>query len=112
VCGSGEDADDLVQATYARVSRRPRWVRYGSERAYPMRVLRNVSYDTLNSGTRRREVPAELEEVEFAADARAHPELFVATRAAYAAIAPEQNLALLSLDPRKRRTTGMKEGNA
>src|SRR4051794_21051449 len=29
LCGSREDAEDLVQETYARVLRRPRWLRPG-----------------------------------------------------------------------------------
>jgi RNA polymerase sigma-70 factor (ECF subfamily) len=87
LCGSREEADDLVQETYARVLRRARWLRHGSERAYLMRVLRNVWYDTLNSGSRRREIPTELAELEFVSDARADPDLLLETRAAYAAIA-------------------------
>ena len=87
LCGSRDEADDLVQETYARVLRRPRWLRSGRERAYLMRVLRNVWYDTRNSAARRREIPMELDELDFAADARADPDVLVETRAAYAAIA-------------------------
>ena len=87
LCGSREDAEDVVQETYACVLRRPRWLRHGSERAYLMQVLRNVWYDTANSGARRREIPVEPEELDFAADARADPDLLVETHAAYSAIA-------------------------
>jgi len=87
LCGSREDADDLVQETYARVLRRPRFVRAGGERAYLMRVLRNVWYDTAGSPARRHEAAAAPEEFEFMADVRADPEILLEARAAYAAIA-------------------------
>jgi RNA polymerase sigma-70 factor (ECF subfamily) len=86
LCGSREDAEDLVQETYARVLRRPRWLRQGGELAYLMRVLRNVWHDSLNARARRFEIPTELEEIEFAADPGADPDLLLETRAAYAAI--------------------------
>lgn len=42
LCGSRQDAEDLVQETYARVLARPRNVRAGYELAYLMRALRNT----------------------------------------------------------------------
>jgi RNA polymerase sigma-70 factor, ECF subfamily len=45
LCGTSADAEDLVQETFARVLSRPRFVRRGGERAYLMRVLRNVWID-------------------------------------------------------------------
>jgi RNA polymerase sigma-70 factor, ECF subfamily len=45
LAGSGSDAEDLVQETFARVLSRPRRVRRGGERAYLMRVLRNTWID-------------------------------------------------------------------
>jgi RNA polymerase sigma-70 factor, ECF subfamily len=45
LCGSSADAEDLVQETFARVLSRPRFVRRGGERAYLMRVLRNIWID-------------------------------------------------------------------
>jgi len=87
LCGSREDADDLVQETYARVLRRPRFVRAGGERAYLMRVLRNVWYDTAGSPARRHEAAAGPEVFAFVADVRGDPEVLLEARAAYAAIA-------------------------
>src|SRR3954468_12878289 len=89
LCGSREDAEDLVQETYARVLRRPRWLRQGGELAYLMHVLRNVWYDVANA---RRDAPVarfddELEHTDFAADHRPDPDLALEARAAYAAIA-------------------------
>jgi RNA polymerase sigma-70 factor, ECF subfamily len=40
--GSRDDADDLVQETYARVMRRPRFVRRDHDVAYLMRTMRNT----------------------------------------------------------------------
>jgi RNA polymerase sigma-70 factor, ECF subfamily len=40
--GSREDADDLVQETYARVMRRPRVVRRDEDIPYLMRTMRNT----------------------------------------------------------------------
>ena len=89
LCGSREDAEDLVQETYARVLRQPRWLRQGGELAYLMRVLRNVWYDAART---RRDAPSAgfedgFEQAEFVADARADPDVLLEARAAYAAIA-------------------------
>jgi RNA polymerase sigma-70 factor (ECF subfamily) len=40
--GSREDAEDLVQETYVRVMRRPRFVRKDNDLAYLMRTMRNT----------------------------------------------------------------------
>jgi RNA polymerase sigma-70 factor (ECF subfamily) len=42
LCGSRQDAEDLVQDTYARVLRRPRIVRGDSDIHYLLRALRNT----------------------------------------------------------------------
>jgi len=42
LCGSRADAEDLVQDTYERVLRRPRFVRRDDDLAYLLRVLRNT----------------------------------------------------------------------
>jgi RNA polymerase sigma-70 factor (ECF subfamily) len=42
LCGSREDAEDLVQDTYARVLARPRIVRNHDDLGYLMRALRNT----------------------------------------------------------------------
>src|SRR5436305_1531260 len=41
LCGSREDAEDLVQDTYARVLARPRLLRGDDDLGYLLRVLRN-----------------------------------------------------------------------
>ena len=42
MCGSREDAEDLVQDTYARVLARPRVVRNDDDLGYLLRALRNT----------------------------------------------------------------------
>lgn len=69
LCGSREDAEDLVQETYAKVLARPRVIRE-DERAYLMRALRNTFYSRVRTASRRPVEAATLEEYE-AADPRA-----------------------------------------
>lgn len=61
--GSREDAEDLVQDTFERVLRRPRFVRRDQDLAYLMRVLRNT---WISSGRVRRvqSVPLDEEGIE------------------------------------------------
>src|SRR5947209_6219090 len=42
LCGSREEAEDLVQETYARVLARPRMVRRDGDLPYLLRALRNT----------------------------------------------------------------------
>src|SRR3954466_8848486 len=47
LCDSREDAEDLVQDTYARVLARPRWLRGEDDLGYLLRVLRNTHISRL-----------------------------------------------------------------
>jgi RNA polymerase sigma-70 factor, ECF subfamily len=69
LCGSREDAEDLVQETFARVLARPRTIR-GDERGYLMRALRNTFYSRLRTASRRPQTGATIEDVQ-PADPRA-----------------------------------------
>jgi len=51
LCGSRQDAEDLVQDTYERVLRRPRFVRRDDDLAYLLRVLRNTWVSSRRSRT-------------------------------------------------------------
>jgi RNA polymerase sigma-70 factor (ECF subfamily) len=51
---SREDAEDLVQETYARVLRRPRFVRHDQDIVYLLRVLRNIWIERRRSEDRLR----------------------------------------------------------
>ncbi len=57
--GSREDAEDLVQDTFERVLRRPRFVRRDQDLAYLLRVLRNT---WISSGRVRRVQSMPLDE--------------------------------------------------
>jgi RNA polymerase sigma-70 factor, ECF subfamily len=52
LCGSREDAEDLVQETFARVLARPRIVQV-SDRAYLLQALRNTFYSRGRDASRR-----------------------------------------------------------
>jgi RNA polymerase sigma-70 factor (ECF subfamily) len=53
LCGSREDAEDLVQETFARVLRKPRLLRSDDDIGYLLRVLRNTFISTRRSVARR-----------------------------------------------------------
>jgi RNA polymerase sigma-70 factor, ECF subfamily len=69
LCGSREDAEDLVQETLAQVLAKPRTVR-GDDRGYLMRAMRNTFYTRLRTSSRRPQTGAQLEDIQ-AADPRA-----------------------------------------
>jgi len=99
--GSREDAEDLVQETFAQVLARPRVIR-GDERGYLMRALRNTFYTSLRTASRRPRTAAMPEDFE-AADPRAgrQPERAVEFSEILDAVAelPEDfRLALVAVD--------------
>jgi RNA polymerase sigma-70 factor (ECF subfamily) len=53
LCGSREDAEDLVQDTYARVLARPRLVRNDDDFGYLLRVVRNTFISKCRASARR-----------------------------------------------------------
>jgi RNA polymerase sigma-70 factor, ECF subfamily len=102
LCGSREDAEDLVQETFARVLSRPRVLRGDDELYYLMRVLRNTFLTGLRTASRRPVTAAVLEDV-VAADPRPtnRPEQAFEVQEVYATIAelPEDfRLALVAVD--------------
>ncbi|HEX5853326.1 MAG TPA: RNA polymerase sigma factor [Solirubrobacteraceae bacterium] len=102
LCGSREDAEDLVQETFARVLSRPRVLRSDDELYYLMRVLRNTFLTGLRTASRRPVTVATLEDV-VTADPRpmARPAEALEVQELYAAIAtlPEDfRLALVAVD--------------
>jgi RNA polymerase sigma-70 factor (ECF subfamily) len=64
LCGSREDAEDLVQETYERVLRRPRLVRRDDDLAYLYRALRHTYANARRTASRRPQVGAELDDVQ------------------------------------------------
>ena len=102
LCGSREDAEDLVQETFARVLSRPRMLRGDEELYYLMRVLRNTFLTTRRTAARRPLTVATLEDV-VTADARPtrRPEQALELSELYGTIAqlPEDfRLALVAVD--------------
>jgi RNA polymerase sigma-70 factor (ECF subfamily) len=63
LCGSREDAEDLVQETFARVLSRPRVLRGENELYYLLRVLRNTYLSGRRAAGRRPRTVATLEDV-------------------------------------------------
>ena len=63
LCGSREDAEDLVQETFSRVLARPRMIR-GDERGYLLRALRNTFYSRLRTASRRPQTTASLDDLQ------------------------------------------------
>lgn len=53
LCGRREDAEDLVQDTYARVLARPRLLRRDDDLAYLLRVLRNTHVSRIRAAAAR-----------------------------------------------------------
>jgi RNA polymerase sigma-70 factor, ECF subfamily len=53
LCGSREDAEDLVQETYARVLARPRLLRNEDDLGYLLRALRNAFLNRRRAESRR-----------------------------------------------------------
>jgi RNA polymerase sigma-70 factor (ECF subfamily) len=88
LCGSREEAEDLVQETYARVLARPRIVRHEDDLGYLLRALRNTFLNQKRT-ERRRLSPAPLpDELDVVADPRAvEPQAAVEAGELYSAIA-------------------------
>src|SRR5258708_37218909 len=53
LCGRREDAEDLVQETYARVLAKPRFLRRDDDLGYLLRVMHNVFVSGLRSARSR-----------------------------------------------------------
>jgi RNA polymerase sigma-70 factor (ECF subfamily) len=68
MCGSPTDAEDLVQAMFARVLARPRIIRHGNERGYLLQALRNTYTSQFRASERRPEVVPLYEEYAPAAE--------------------------------------------
>lgn len=67
LCGSREEAEDLVQETFERVLRRPRFLRSEDDLGYLLRVLRNTFFSQRRTAGRRPQttpLPDDLELIE------------------------------------------------
>jgi RNA polymerase sigma-70 factor (ECF subfamily) len=91
LCGSREDAEDLVQDTYASVLARPRLVRNEDDLGYLLRAVRNTFLNNRRSAARRPQAAmSEFESLEL-------PDLGGATQPPAAAEAREVFAAIAAL---------------
>jgi RNA polymerase sigma-70 factor, ECF subfamily len=88
LCGSREDAEDLVQETFAKVLAKPRFLRNDDDLGYLLRVLRNTFVSRHRTSMRRPQaapMPEELEPMDASTATR--PETAVEAREVFAYIA-------------------------
>jgi RNA polymerase sigma-70 factor, ECF subfamily len=83
---SREEAEDLVQETYARVLARPRFLRNEDEVGYLLRAMRNTLVSQQRARSRRPQTTPLVEDVGAAASSRADPARAAEVRQVYAAI--------------------------
>jgi RNA polymerase sigma-70 factor (ECF subfamily) len=85
--GSREEAEDLVQETFARVLRKPRLIRSEDDIGYLLRVLRNTYVSTRRTAARRPQttsLPDDLDLIEDRSSTR--PDARIESEALYSAI--------------------------
>lgn len=102
LCGSREEAEDLVQDTFARTLARPRLLRSSDDLGYLLRVLRNTFISGRRAAARRPRTTPIAEGVE-PADARptTRPDAAVEAQEVFTAIAalsPDFRDALVAVD--------------
>lgn len=102
LCGSREDAEDLVQETYARILAKPRTIRGDDDIGYLLRALRNQFYSQHRRASHRPRTEPLPEDREFV-DPRAglRPDEAVAAREVFARIAdltPDFRDVLVAVD--------------
>ncbi len=102
LCGSREDAEDLVQETFVRVLAKPRVLHGDGELYYLMRVLRNTFLTNRRTAARRPVTAATLDDVVTADPLpMGRPERALEVQELYATIAElpeERRLALVAVD--------------
>lgn len=87
LCGSREEAEDLVQETFERVLRRPRFLRSEDDIGYLLRVLRNTFFSQRRAAGRRPQTTPLPDDLELIADRTAPaPEARIESAALYEAI--------------------------
>jgi RNA polymerase sigma-70 factor, ECF subfamily len=87
LCRSREEAEDLVQETFARVLSRPRTLRADNDLGYLLRALRNTFLSTRRTASRRPRTEPCPDQLEFIEDRQAvRPEASVEAAEVYAAI--------------------------
>ncbi len=102
LCGSREDAEDLVQDTYARVLSKPRMLRSDDDLGYLLRVLRNTFVSRHRTAGRRPRTEPFAEGHEQADERPAlRPDAALEAREVFgviSALAPDFRDALIAVD--------------
>ena len=88
LCGSRQDAEDLVQDTYARVLARPRLLRNDDDVGYLLRALRNTFLTRKRAESRRPRAEPLPEQLDLIVDPSARePQALLEAAELYAAVA-------------------------
>jgi RNA polymerase sigma-70 factor, ECF subfamily len=102
LCASPQDAEDLVQETFARVLKKPRRLRSGNDVSYLLTVLRNTFLSTRRAAARRPQSSDIVVSIELLEDPRAgSPEDLIQAGEVYRAIAalpPDFRDAVAAID--------------
>jgi RNA polymerase sigma-70 factor (ECF subfamily) len=102
LCGSREDAEDLVQETYAQILKKPRFLRSEDDIRYLLRALRNTFVGTRRFASRRPQALPLPDELEIFPDVHSpRPDLQAEMSDVYAAIAalaPHFRDAIVAVD--------------
>jgi RNA polymerase sigma-70 factor, ECF subfamily len=102
LCGSREDAEDLVQDTYERVLRRPRFIRRDDDLGYLYRTLHHTYFSARRTASRRPRVTAQLDDVQaVSARSDTQPERAAETNLVFEAVAalpPPMREVLVAVD--------------
>jgi RNA polymerase sigma-70 factor (ECF subfamily) len=102
LCGNREEAEDLVQETFARVLRKPRILRSEDDIGYLLRVLRNTYFSQRRTAARRPRTTPLPDDLDLIEDRSApRPEARIESAELYAAISqlPDDfRDALLAID--------------
>jgi RNA polymerase sigma-70 factor, ECF subfamily len=102
MCASPQDAEDLVQETFARVLKRPRKLRSGKDLPYLLTVLRNTFISTHRTAARRPQTIHEPKTMELLEDPSvAMPEARIQAGDVYrviAALPPDFRDAVAAVD--------------
>ena len=102
LCGSRDEAEDLVQETFARVLRKPRFLHSEDDVGYLLRTLRNTFFSQRRTAARRPQttpLPDDLDQVEDRAAIRAESGLESSELyAAISALPDDFRDALIAID--------------
>lgn len=102
LCGSREEAEDLVQETFLRVLRKPRILHSEDDLGYLLRVLRNTFISSRRTAARRPQATGSPETLDLIEDRRsAQPDALYEATEVYGAISqlpPDFRDAVVAID--------------